>query len=313
MEMSPTVLVVTCRACLKMKHEDDEDDENVQMAALFSTTYKESLLVSNMFRSCTTLETTPDDGMPDTICTPCLTQLIAAYEFKMQCIQADEQFRINYHQQQQTETPTETQHVKNHLVDDSPPQQQIPNEKINDGEKQEEYIESLKTEEEIEVLQDEMEIEEIVESTNEPTIIGQPTFKNSIRLKRSYSIDDTAVEISYLPSLPHCQPINKSIDDDEDDEGSGGGGQQDTAEEGESVLHTCDYCPKSFVKQKVLMRHVKLHPQYQPQQCTVCDRAFVLARQLNEHMNRHAGVKPYKCHVCNKSKNTLFCISQILF
>lgn len=277
--------VSTCRACLKI-HDPDDNVDDIQMAAFFNTTYKQTLLISNMFTSCTNLEAIPNDGMPDAICTSCLAQLIDAYEFQMQCIKANEHIR-NF--QGQTIPPS------------PPPLQSANDDKrllnlVTDDDDDDDVI----TDSAVDLLDDKKPAANCVNAKRDDDKIAEDAGESPRQEWIAIKDEPTFSTVHEKPALP-VHESQKVANDDADDNDNPDEEVDDGEEEGEArIQHVCDYCPKIFMRQKLLIRHVKLHSQYQPPTCRICDRSFVLRRQLNEHMNRHAVSKPYKCHVCNK-------------
>ena len=92
----------------------------------------------------------------------------------------------------------------------------------------------------------------------------------------------------------------------------------------------CDYCPRIYIRQSDLTKHVKTHltnplpaiattpPQRNPQEyetdilamispktesifsCHLCSRSFNAKRLLLRHVYAHLGIKPFSCSICAK-------------
>ncbi|XP_077300284.1 uncharacterized protein LOC143921053 isoform X3 [Arctopsyche grandis] len=65
--------------------------------------------------------------------------------------------------------------------------------------------------------------------------------------------------------------------------------------------HKCDICLKSFVRRSSLVRHLKTHTGEKPYKCEICLKSFSYISNLKQHKNSHAGIKPHKCDICLKS------------
>ena len=61
-----------------------------------SKTSNLSVDLATMFSSCSTLVIKPDDNLPKFLCTTCLSTLLYAYEFQLQCINTDRELRFAF-------------------------------------------------------------------------------------------------------------------------------------------------------------------------------------------------------------------------
>ncbi|XP_077291751.1 uncharacterized protein LOC143915153 [Arctopsyche grandis] len=63
----------------------------------------------------------------------------------------------------------------------------------------------------------------------------------------------------------------------------------------------CNICFKSYTMKSSLSTHEKSHTGKKPYKCDVCLKSFVKKTQLVIHERSHTGEKPFKCDICLKS------------
>ncbi|XP_023648975.2 uncharacterized protein [Paramormyrops kingsleyae] len=76
--------------------------------------------------------------------------------------------------------------------------------------------------------------------------------------------------------------------------------------QGETGLHSCVQCGRSFGKEWVLRRHMRKHSEGGGAEaaatghaCPNCGRTFKQRKGLVSHLHSHSGQKPYACDVCH--------------
>ncbi|XP_077293831.1 uncharacterized protein LOC143916561 [Arctopsyche grandis] len=64
--------------------------------------------------------------------------------------------------------------------------------------------------------------------------------------------------------------------------------------------HTCETCLKTFIYKSLMLTHMKSHTSERPHKCQVCSKSFKNKYILKEHVKNHTGLKSFKCEVCLK-------------
>ncbi|EAT47232.1 AAEL001665-PA, partial [Aedes aegypti] len=62
----------------------------------------------------------------------------------------------------------------------------------------------------------------------------------------------------------------------------------------------CSECPKQFIRQSDLQRHIGLHHSVSPHQCDLCGRQFIRQSDLQRHIGLHHSVSPHQCNLCGR-------------
>nr|XP_058901067.1 LOW QUALITY PROTEIN: putative transcription factor ovo-like protein 3 [Kogia breviceps] len=63
----------------------------------------------------------------------------------------------------------------------------------------------------------------------------------------------------------------------------------------------CPLCPKAFLLQRMLTRHLKRHNPARRHVCHCCGKGFHNAFDLKRHMRTHTGIRPFRCGACGKA------------
>ncbi|XP_077297456.1 uncharacterized protein LOC143919138 [Arctopsyche grandis] len=65
--------------------------------------------------------------------------------------------------------------------------------------------------------------------------------------------------------------------------------------------HKCEICLKSFFYKYRLESHKISHTGVKPYKCEICLKSFTLKSSFGLHKKSHTGIKPHKCDICLKS------------
>lgn len=63
----------------------------------------------------------------------------------------------------------------------------------------------------------------------------------------------------------------------------------------------CSQCPKRFLSNIDLQRHMNIHLGLKEFQCSLCGKAFVQKGHLTDHWRIHRGAKDFACTICNRA------------
>ncbi|XP_046538035.1 zinc finger protein 80-like [Equus quagga] len=65
--------------------------------------------------------------------------------------------------------------------------------------------------------------------------------------------------------------------------------------------YKCKDCGKGFTKNRLLLRHQRIHTKVKLYKCRKCGKAFLKKADLTEHYSIHIGEKPYECIECGRA------------
>lgn len=254
----------SCRVCLI------NNNEGIRMAALFATTYQ-SVSVSKMLSSCTSLEVAAGDGLPALICTDCLGSLISAYEFQIQCQKTDRELRIELGMAVTICKIDETNFTIPTILPPSITDSAVKNEEsdcsmstnltdavmdVNDAL----HCNSINNVKENEFLpQESFDVETKEDLTNPVT--------------EELRMEDTAAVTDSWSDSEDDRPLKKTV-------------SVKTKKE-----FPCLVCKKVFNKPYRLLRHSNVHNVYgKPFECEICKIRFVSKSSLIRHAIKHTDI-----------------------
>lgn len=67
----------------------------------------------------------------------------------------------------------------------------------------------------------------------------------------------------------------------------------------------CQQCGKGFIRNVLLLRHMKSHSGEKQHICPKCGMTFGYSANLTRHLRSHVGDKPHSCNVCGKAFNRI--------
>lgn len=274
------------------------------MAALFQTTIN-TIHLSDMFTACTAIILEANDGLPQLICTICLSNLVAAYEFQMQCINTDHEIRtiLGYVNTENQEVVTTSASMT--IVKDATEQhkmQAISVIKVEDAMGPKLYgIESVpcgnvENNRTTEIYSDSIKVPK--RPTNIDTNSDEVTPPNQQQQhdkESDYELEDT------LPLKPKSLSNELTTN-----------GPQTTAKPKRELTHKCTICNKTFDKAYRLLRHSTVHNATgKPYECEICKFRFATDSRLIRHKIKHTdllqpknenigGSKVFPCLHCTR-------------
>ncbi|KAF9801481.1 hypothetical protein SFRURICE_013261 [Spodoptera frugiperda] len=232
------------------------------------------------------------DGLPDSICDGCASELSAAYDFVLKCEASDKAFRTSFSK----------------IYEDVVPEPEFPVK-----------VENIKEESEIDD-QDHFD-SFILDNTCDS--------QNDHKVKRKYNKSKKyQVSIDRRKLRPKLGPVSCSVCGQmatcrsalESHMRTHTGEKpfacdycgarfnlKGTLKRHSITHHTqrerkfiCETCGSSFFTKNDIITHMRVHTDERPYPCPFCDKAFRQIASLIRHKRMHTGEKPYSCNICFK-------------
>lgn len=284
-----------CRVCCSA-------DNRNQMAALFQTTVNDGIInLAEMFTVCTAIILKPNDGLPQLICTICLSKLIAAYEFQMQCISTDNHIRneiLAIISNEETKNTTDSLKQRSiSLVKEENHYATIESEKFDNLAVDSVVNETITTQNHTNVVNND-EVDSMLPPQNQ----SSPSI--SLLTIKKQNENETDYEDNYYLPLKQKSSSNENINT-----------TQETPKikiKQKTLSHECKICGKMFDKPYRLMRHSNVHNiNGKPYECDICKIRFVTESRLIRHKIKHTDLlqqhkltdnnaEQFSCTQCNR-------------
>ncbi|CAD7092905.1 unnamed protein product [Hermetia illucens] len=251
---------------------------------------EDGLLIADKIMSCSNLEISQGQNLPEQICMNCLSELKTAYHFRSNCENSNtvlEAFTkgdivkdlvvCSVKGKVYEYKPPEGLDIKRIRKSATPPPSEASEKK--------ETFEELMTISKLEMDEEDIITEELEETENE---------KNGNLTHYEISIlgEETSSENPVIVTVPK-NTARKN-----------GNSKRNTAKQarakGEKPLYICELCGNIFKHNHALETHMRRHRKEKPFSCEICGRGFVLNVELTCHMRTHTGQKPYACRYCDR-------------
>ncbi|KAJ8956307.1 hypothetical protein NQ318_015043 [Aromia moschata] len=271
----------SCRACLCLGANNE----------IFSVHKATSLLYSDIFGSCFSIQVEPDDGLPNHICKKCLNKLLGFYKFKNVVVQNDLKLRETLKSQKKESLESK--------------REDIPFEFLKCG------------------IQIDKTPLETTPETNDPLRRDKTSIKDEIKRENNETFDDS-IDDGLVDAYDECKdPKQPEINQSETKIAKythqcdicgkvlsckSNLNQHIRTHTGDR-RYACDICGKKFFKAEHVAVHRRTHTGERPHQfhsnerpfaCSLCEKRFVTSSHLNIHIKQHNGDKSHRCIVCGK-------------
>lgn len=234
-----------------------------------------------------------DDLLPKYICTKCMVNLNAAYNFKLQCEYMDQRFRetiaISLRKHKELKLDSDSASLDFFGSDEASSFEFDSGQTTMDDvetfiEEEVEEAEFIKPEQHTMNNADDENNQEVGENNQVGKSLSSPEMYVmdispkvvEIEKENTFKADDECVdqEMFSVKSDPISSPRNKRS-------------------------FKCETCEATFLVHAEYNKHTKTHGQNRFQ-CMVCNRWFAKRYLLNAHQKTHAGNKSFECSLCQK-------------
>lgn len=224
----------------------------------------------------------PDDGLPQSVCTQCLNQMQQAFRFKETCEAADVKLR----------------HQSLHRSDDPISCMAIKTESF-DMERMFQPETVLITEFHMDAFDDESQTST---TAADASVDDQTIVKHETNKKQQHNNDSPGTKskkrVSNVASSSVTRTATKikieRMADDVDEKTL-----LEEAEIRDDGRFQCKFCEKSLADRQTYRLHVRLHTGANLKRCPICDRGFAKKSHLERHLATHD--KTHKCAHCTRA------------
>ncbi|KAG4066353.1 hypothetical protein HA402_000577 [Bradysia odoriphaga] len=267
----------SCRSCLS---ESDAIHPIGKAAKSFGPVAKDSYMwnmsLAEVIMACTVVNISPDDGLPQSVCTQCLHQVQQAFQFKEKCEAADAKLR--HHSINKSDDPISFMPIKTESFD----------------------MERMFHPETVLVTEfqmDESDDESQTSTTNiddDRLVIKRETNKkqqgNDSAGTKSKKRHSNVTTVTRSAAKVKIEQLLDDVD------------EKTLLEEAEiraDGRYQCKFCAKTLADRQTFRLHIRLHTGTNLKRCSICDRGFAKKNHLERHLATHD--KTHKCTFCTRA------------